>query len=162
SARRAKTIIFAWLAILAVAVGSFLTFGGQLSDQISMPDLETTEVADRMTEELDDGSGGSAHVVIRTEDGVEFTSQQQDAIAELGTNVQELDLLTLVPDRYEPGNEVNAHRTDMDSGRHDLAEGADQHGTGQEEFDAARQEIQAGQDELDAAAEQAEQSGMAQ
>src|SRR5699024_4055787 len=79
SARRAKTVIFAWLAILGVAVGSFLTFGGQLSDQISMPDLETTEVADRMTEELDDGSGGSANVVIRTQDGESFTSQQQEA-----------------------------------------------------------------------------------
>src|SRR5699024_12732688 len=53
SARRAKTIIFAWLAILAVAVGSFLTFGGQLSYQISMPAFESTEVADRMIEELD-------------------------------------------------------------------------------------------------------------
>ncbi|MDN5818577.1 MAG: MMPL family transporter [Yaniella sp.] len=162
SARRAKTIIFAWLAILAVAVGSFLTFGGQLSDQISMPDLETTEVADRMTEELDDGSGGSANVVIRTEDGEEFTTEQQDAIAELGTEIEEHDIVTSVTDPFETADEVEANRADMESGRQDLAEGADQLETGQEELDAARQELQAGQDELDAAAEQAEQSGMAQ
>lgn len=162
SARRAKTVIFAWLAILAVAVGSFLTFGGQLSDQISMPDLETTEVADRMTEELDDGSGGSANVVIRTEDGEEFTSQQQDAIAELGTEVEEHDIVTSVTDPFETADEVEANRADMESGRQDLDDGADQLETGQEELDAARQELQAGQDELDAAAEQAEQSGMAQ
>lgn len=162
SARRAKTIIFAWLAILAVAVGSFLTFGGQLSDQISMPDLETTDVADRMTEELDDGSGGSANVVIRTEDGEEFTSQQQDAIAELGTEVEEHDIVTSVTDPFETADEVEANRADMESGRQDLDDGADQLETGQEELNAARQELQAGQHELDAAAEQAEQSGMAQ
>ena len=162
SARRAKTVIFAWLAILGVAVGSFLTFGGQLSDQISMPDLETTEVADRMTEELDDGSGGSANVVIRTQDGESFTSQQQEAIGQLGTEVEEHDIVTSVTDPFDAADEVETNRSELESGREDLADGQDQLETGQEELDAARQELQAGQDELDAAAEQAEQAGMAE
>lgn len=162
SARRAKTVIFAWLAILAVAIGSFLTFGGQLTNQISMPDLETTEVADRMTEELDEGSGGSANVVIRTEDGEAFTDEQQDAIAELGTEVEEHDVVTSVTDPFEAADEVEANRSDMESGRQELTDGLDQLESAQEELDAAREELQAGQDELDAAAEQAEQAGMAE
>ena len=113
SARRAKTVIFAWLAILGVAVGSFLTFGGQLSDQISMPDLETTEVADRMTEELDDGSGGSANVVIRTQDGESFTSQQQEAIGQLGTEVEEHDIVTSVTDPFDAADEVETNRSEL-------------------------------------------------
>lgn len=162
SARRAKTVIFAWLAILAVAIGSFLTFGGQLTNQISMPDLETTEVADRMTEELDEGSGGSANVVIRTEDGEAFTGEQQDAIAELGTEVEEHDVVTSVTDPFEAADEVEANRSDMESGRQELTDGLDQLESAQEELDAAREELQTGQDELDAAAEQAEQAGMAE
>ncbi|WP_022870975.1 MMPL family transporter [Yaniella halotolerans] len=162
SARRAKTVIIAWLVILGVAAGAFLTFGGQLSNQISMPDLETTEVADRMTEELDDGSGGSANVVIRTEDGESFTSEQQEAIGELGTEVESHDIVTSVTDPFAAADEVETNRSELESGRDDLADGMEQLESGQEEFDAARQELDAGQDELDAAAEQAEQSGMAQ
>lgn len=162
SARRAKTVIFAWLAILAVAVGAFLGFGGQLTDQISMPDLETTDVADRMTEELDDGSGGSANVVIRTEDGEEFTDEQQEEIGNLITEVEDHEIVTSVTDPFEAADEVEDNRSDIESGREELQDGQDEIDSGQDELDAAREELEAGQDELDAAVEQAEQAGMAE
>src|SRR5699024_5796227 len=66
AARRAKTVIASWLALLALAVGAFAAFGGQLTDQITVPDMPTTEVADRLAEEFPDASGGSASVVLRT------------------------------------------------------------------------------------------------
>lgn len=162
SARRAKTVIFAWLAILAVAIGSFIGFGGQLTDQISMPDLQTTEVADRMTEEIDDASGGSANVVLRTEDGEPFTEDQQAAVDDLMTEVEEHEVVDSVTDPFATAEEVETSREDLESGREELENGQEQLDSGQEQLDAAREELEAGQDELDAAAEQAEQAGMAE
>lgn len=89
AARRAKTVIAAWFVLLLAAVAAFAGFGGQLTDQITVPDLETTRVADRLAEELPDMAGGSANTVFRTTDGEPFTDEQITAVEDLLGEVEE-------------------------------------------------------------------------
>ena len=160
SARRAKTVIAAWFAILAVAVTSFLAFGGQLSNQISLPDLETTEVADRMSEEIEDGSGGSAQAVIRTDDGEAFTDEQRDQLAELFEEVEAEDVVTSVTDPFDAAEEMDSNRAELEDGQQELEDGRQQLESGQEEIEANQEELDSGQEQLDAAIEEAQDAGM--
>lgn len=174
SARRAKTVIAAWFVALLAAVGAFAGFGGQLTDQISMPDLETTEVADRISEEMEDISGGSANAVIRTEDGEAFTTEQQEQIAELLEDVEDHEIVTSVVDPFVTDDEIASNQSDLEEARDELRSGKEELDDGQAEVDSGREELEdaenelssgieeleAGQEELDAAIAQAEQAGM--
>lgn len=159
-ARRAKTVIAAWFALLGVAAVAFLSFGGQLTDQISMSDLETTEVADRISEELPDSSGGSGNVVLRTEGGEPFTDEQQEQIAELINEVEDYEIVTSVTDPFATEDEMASARAEIEDSRDQLETGQQELDAGQEEIDANRAQLEAGQDELNAAIEQAEAAGM--
>ncbi|WP_010525093.1 MMPL family transporter [Nesterenkonia sp. F] len=159
AARRAKTVVAAWLAVLALAVTSFLSFGGQLTDQISLPDLETTRVTDRLAEELPDVSGGSATAVLRTEDGEAFTDAQQDAVADLAEEVEEVDAVDGVTDpfaaaqdRQEQQDQLSDSRTEIEDSREEISDGRDQ-------IEQGREQLDQGQQELDDAIAQAQQQG---
>ncbi|WP_258934652.1 MMPL family transporter [Nesterenkonia pannonica] len=147
AARRAKTVIAAWLALLALAAASFLAFGGNLTDQITLPDLETTEVADRLAEELPDAGGDSASAVLRTEDGSAFSEAQEQEVAALVDELEERDAVAEVTDPF-------AAESDMAEGRDELAEGRDELESGADELESARAEVDEGRDELDAVQEQ--------
>lgn len=154
AARRAKTVIAAWFALLAVAVSAFLAFGGQLTDQITMPDLETTEVADRLAEEMPDAGGGSATAVLRTEDGSAFTEEQQNAVAGLIEDVEQHEAVDSVTDPFVSEAELEDSRQEIADGREELEQGAEGIEEGWGELESAREEIEQGEADLDAAQEQ--------
>ncbi len=154
AAHRAKTVIAAWFALLAVAVSAFLAFGGQLTDQITMPDLETTEVADRLAEEMPDAGGGSATAVLRTEDGSAFTEEQQNAVAGLIEDVEQHEAVDSVTDPFVSEAELEDSRQEIADGREELEQGAEGIEEGWGELESAREEIEQGEADLDAAQEQ--------
>ncbi len=154
AARRAKTVIAAWFALLAIAVSAFLAFGGQLTDQITMPDLETTEVADRLAEEMPDAGGGSATAVLRTEDGEAFTEEQQNAVAGLIEDVEQHDAVDSVTDPFVSETEMEEAQQELSDGREELEQGAGDIEEGWDELETARGEIEQGEAELDSAQEQ--------
>ena len=165
AARRAKTILAAWFAVLAIAVTSFLTFGGQLTDQITLPDLETTEVADRLVEEMPDAGGGSATAVIQAEDGT-FTDEQISAISDLAEEVEADSAVHSVTDPFATEQELADGRAEIDDASQELQDGEDQLSDaraeaeeGQEELDANAAELESGQEQLDEAIEEAEEAG---
>ncbi len=174
AARRTKTVIASWLVLLVLAVSSFLAFGGQLSDQFSVPDMPTTEVTDRLADELPDASGGSAVVVLRTQNSEAFTDEQREQIAELGSEVEGLDPVREVTDPFdvqeqiaEGSQELTDAQEELDSGREELSEGREelessqtQLEEGQEQLDAGQAQLDEGQAELDSAREDAEAAGM--
>ena len=166
AARRAKTVIAAWFAMLAVAVSSFVAFGGELTDQITMPDLETTEVADRLAEEMPDAGGGSASAVLRAEDGEEFTEEQVSAVASLAEEVETLEPVDEVTEPFVAEDELQEGAAELADGREELDEGAAELESGEEELAEGREEVEAGlaeleagQDELDAAIGEAQAEG---
>lgn len=174
AAHRAKTIIAAWFAILAVAATAFLSFGGQLSDQISIPGLETTRVADRLAEEIPDASGGSAQAVFRTQDGEAFTQEQQQQIADLLDEIAEHSAIDGTTDPFSTEAELSDAATELASAREelenlpedfsinqareDLEAGEAELEAGEAEIEASRAQIEAGWDELDTQLEAADLS----
>ncbi|MGO1548964.1 MAG: MMPL family transporter [Nesterenkonia sp.] len=158
SARRAKTVITTWLAALAVAVIAFLSFGGTLTDQITMPDMETSRVADRLAEELPDASGGSASAVVRTENGEAFTDDQREQIDSLIEEVEGHSAVDEITNPFETQAQMEDGRAQLNDAREqldelpedfDMDQARSEVESGQQELEQSRQEIEAGWDQLE-------------
>ena len=152
AARRARTVLGVWIAVLAVAGIAFALFGGTLSTAISIPNTPTTQVTDRLQQELPEASGGTGSVVFQTEDGSPFTQEQKDAIAALVTDASEVDGVENAVDPFATEAEREAQRAQLEEGQAQLD-------AGRAQLDAARAELDAGQQQLDQARAQAEASG---
>ncbi|PRZ17609.1 MMPL family transporter [Nesterenkonia sandarakina] len=167
SARRAKTVVAAWFAMLALAVSSFLAFGGQLTDQITLPDLETTAVADRLAEEMPDSGGGNASAIIRTDDGEPFTQEQEDQVAEFIEELEADDIVSSVTDPFATEDQIADARSDISTGEEELESGREEIDTNREELESGREDIEEGfeqvdegQEQLDAAIADAQEQGI--
>ncbi|WP_369068834.1 MMPL family transporter [Kineococcus terrestris] len=91
AAHRPRSVIGVWLLLLALGVTGFLTLGGTLSSQVSLPGTATARVADQLSEEFPDASGGSGTVVFHAEDGAPLTDEQRAAVTDLLARVAEQD-----------------------------------------------------------------------
>ncbi|UJP39630.1 MMPL family transporter [Cellulomonas palmilytica] len=143
AARRAWLVVGAWVAALALAVGAFLTFGGTLTEAISIPGTPTAEVTDRLAKELPSASGGTGRVVYTTSDGSAMTDEQQQAIGAALAKAGEVDGVVQVVDPFA----TEAERAEA---AQQVTEGQDQLAAGQAELDAGRQQLDDGQAQLDA------------
>ncbi|MCH8562261.1 MMPL family transporter [Nesterenkonia sp. YGD6] len=161
SARRAKTVVAAWFAVLALAVSSFLAFGGQLTDQITLPDLETTAVADRLAEEMPDSGGGNASAIIRTDDGEPFTGEQEQQVAEFIEELEADDIVSSVTDPFATEDQIADARSEISAGEAELESGREEIETNREDIETGREEIEAGREEIEAGRGEIE-SGFAQ
>ncbi|UPO76441.1 MMPL family transporter [Arthrobacter sp. Helios] len=153
AARRARTVLAVWIAVLAVAGIAFALFGGTLSSAISIPNTPTTQVTDRLQQELPEASGGTGSIVLQTEDGSAFTAEQRDSISTLIEDAKAVDGVENAVDPF-------ATETQREEQARQLADGQAQLDAGLQQIEAARAELDAGQAQLDAARAQAEASGM--
>ncbi|MCC3298149.1 MMPL family transporter [Arthrobacter caoxuetaonis] len=153
AARHARSVLALWIGVLAICGISFALFGGTLSTAISIPNTPTTQVTDRLQQELPEASGGSGSVVFQTEDGAEFTPEQRDAIAALVEDAKGVDGVENAVDPFA----TEAQREEQ---ARQLSEGQAQLDAGRTQIEAARAELDAGQAQLDAARAQAEAAGM--
>ncbi|GAB3848258.1 MMPL family transporter [Nesterenkonia populi] len=158
AARRAKTVIAAWFAALLAAAMAFIGFGGQLTDQITMPDLETTEVADRLADELPDAGGGSGTAVLRTHDGGPFTDEQQEQVAALIADLEGHDVVEEVTDPFEAQEEMASGQEELADAREELESAPAEIEEGREELEAGLAEAGMTPEELPGALEELEQS----
>ncbi|NLS09365.1 MMPL family transporter [Nesterenkonia sp. MY13] len=170
AARRAKTVIAGWFVLLLAAVAAFAGFGGQLTDQIDVPDLETTEVADRLADELPDAGGGSGTAVLRTDDGAEFTEEQQEQVDQLIADLESHEIVDEVTNPFDAQAEMDAGAEELAEAREmidelpedfDPAEAQAEIEAGREELEAGRAELEAAEEELAQGREQAE-AGLSQ
>ncbi|MFC7403403.1 MMPL family transporter [Citricoccus sp. GCM10030269] len=161
SSKRPWAVIGAWVVVLALSVGGFLAFGGTLTTSITIPGTPTSQVTDRLSEEFPEAANGSGSVVFRTEDGTEFTDAQRQEIADLLTEVEELDGVDSVLDPFATEaekdsnqQEIEDNRAELEEGRTQLEDGQAQIDEAQEQLEASEAELQSGQEQLDAAQEQ--------
>ena len=152
AARRARTVLAAWIAVLVLCGGAFALFGGTLATAFSIPDTPTTQVTERLQEKLPQASGGSGSVIVQTEDGSSFTPEQQQEISALVTKAAELDGVEAVVDPFA----IEAERAAQ---AQQLAEGQAQIDAGRAQLEEARAQLDAGQAQLDEARAQAEAAG---
>jgi RND superfamily putative drug exporter len=152
AARRARTVLAVWIAVLAVAGVAFALFGGTLATAFSIPNTPTTQVTERLQEKLPQASGGSGSVIVQTEDGSRFTQEQQQEISALVTKAAEVDGVENVIDPFATEAERAAQAQQ-------LTEGQAQIDAGRAQLEEARAQLDAGQAQLDAARTQAEAAG---
>jgi len=167
-ARRARTVLAAWLAILVLAGAAFAAFGGSLATSFSIPGTPTAEVTERLQQELPEASGGSGTIVLTTEDGSPFTAEQEAAIGDRVTAAGAVEGVETVVDPFatqaelaDQAQQVEDGRTQIADGREQIEDGRTQLDDGAAQIEAARAELADGQEQLDAAREQAEAAGIA-
>ncbi|MCC3289738.1 MMPL family transporter [Arthrobacter sp. zg-Y1110] len=150
AARRARTVLAAWFAVLVVAGVAFTLFSGTLTTAFSIPNTPTTQVTERLQEKLPQASGGSGSVMVQTEDGSRFTEAQQQEITALVNKAAEIDGVENVidpfateADRAKQGQELEAGLAQVEAGRAQIEDGRAQLEAGQAQLDAARQQAEA-------------------
>ena len=131
SARRARTVIAVWLALLVSAGAAFFLFSGELEDSFSIPGTPTDQVNQRLKAEFSDMGGGAGTVVYQTEDGSAFTDEQREEIGERVERAAEVAGVQDVIDPFATEEERSEHQETLESGR--------------EELEAARAGIEAGE-----------------
>jgi putative drug exporter of the RND superfamily len=160
SARRARTVVVAWLAVLAAAAVAFALGAGALATTFSIPGTPTAQVTDRLQNDFPDASGGTGTVVVQTDDGQPFTAEQQDEVAALAAEAAEVEGVNAVIDPFETEAERAAQAQQVEGGRAQVEAGRAQLDAGQAQLDAGREQLAAGQAQLDGARAQAEAAGM--
>lgn len=167
SARRARTVLAAWLAVLVLAGAAFVAFGGTLASSFSIPGTPTAEVTERLQTALPEASGGSGTIVFTTDDGSALTDDQRAQIADLVATASDVDGVETVIDPFatqdelaSQADEIEDGRTQIADGRVQIEDGRAQLTAGQTQVDAALAQLDAGQAELDTARSQAEAAGI--
>ena len=159
SARRAWSVIVAWLVILGLAGGAFALFGGTLTSSVSIPGTATQEVSDELAEKFPAASGGRGTVVFTTTDDSAFTAAQKTAIGEVLTRTVERDNVKSATNPFDTQAQIDDQAQQIVDGRQQIIDATTQLDSGQVQLDAATAQADAGQAQLDARRAEAEAAG---
>ncbi|MEU8821213.1 MMPL family transporter [Actinoplanes sp. NPDC048796] len=100
SARRAWTVVIAWVVILGLSVTAYFAFGGTLSSQVTIPGTKTDQVTQQLAQRFPSASGGSGTIVFHTANGSAFTDEQKAAVGALLKSTGELDGVASATDPF--------------------------------------------------------------
>jgi putative drug exporter of the RND superfamily len=163
--RRRGTVVLAWLAVLAVAVGAFVFAGGSPNGQISIPGTPTAQVTDRLEAAFPKAADGSGTIVFHTKDGSPISDAQQAAIADRIARASKVGGVGSILNPFTAQAARKDQAAQIASGRVKLADARSQVTHGQVQIDdakaklthvqaqlnAAKKKLAAGQAQLDAA-----------
>ncbi|THJ66511.1 RND transporter [Arthrobacter echini] len=160
--RRRWWVVSAWLAVLLAVGGSAIAFSGTLTNNFSIPGTESQRITDRLRDELPEAVGGTGTVVFTTDDGSEFSTEQQEEVQSALTSISDFDGVRGVVDPFEVAAQVDSAREEIESGRTELeaseeqlTSGEEQLAQGQAQLDEQREEFESNRDRLPAAREAA-------
>lgn len=153
AARRARTVLVLWLAVLAAVGVAFAVAGGTLANSFTIPGTPTAEVTDRLEVDLPEAAGGTGTVVLRTEDGAPFTDEQKAATADLVAQAADVEGVETVVDPFATEAERGAARQQVEDGLAQVEQG-------RADLEQGRAELEQGQAQLDQGRAQAEAAGM--
>ena len=159
AARRAWTVIVAWVVILGIAVGGFLIGFTGLSSSFDIPGTASGEVIDDLEKQLPDFSGASGTVVLHSSDGSELTDEQRAEITALAESAKDLPDVADVIDPFATQQQLDDQRQQVQDGRTQLADARAQAEAGQDQLDAGVAQLDAAQAQLDAGRQQLEAAG---
>jgi RND superfamily putative drug exporter len=159
AARRAWTVIVAWVVILGIAVGGFLIGFTGLSSSFDIPGTASGEVIDDLEKQLPDFSGASGTVVLHSSDGSELTDEQRAEITALAESAKDLPDVADVIDPFATQQQLDDQRRQVQDGRTQLADARAQAEAGQDQLDAGVAQLDAAQAQLDAGRQQLEAAG---
>jgi len=152
AARRARTVIVAWLVVLVGVGAAYLVGAGTLASSFTIPGTPTEEVTARLQTAFPEASGGTGSVVFSTDDGSALTPEQQAAISAKVAEASQVDGVETVVDPFA----TEAQRAEQ---QQQIDGGAAQLDAARAELDAGQAQLDSGQAQLDAARVQAEVAG---
>lgn len=149
AARRAWTVIIAWVVILGIVLGGFLIGFKGLSSSFDIPGTASGDVIAELQEELPDFAGASGAVVFRTDDGSALTDEQRREISALVSSADGLSDVARVVDPFASQQQLDDQRQQVVDGREQLAQARAQAESGQQQLDDGSAQLAAAQQQLD-------------
>lgn len=149
AARRAWTVIIAWVVILGIVLGGFLIGFKGLSSSFDIPGTASGDVIAELQEELPDFAGASGAVVFRTDDGSALTDEQRREISALVSSADGLSDVARVVDPFDSQQQLDDQRQQVVDGREQLAQARAQAESGQQQLDDGSAQLAAAQQQLD-------------
>ena len=122
AARRAWTVIIAWLVILGIAVGGFLIGFKGLSSSFDIPGTASGEVIAELEDQLPDFSGASGTVVFHSTDGSALTDEQRAEITALAESAKDLPDVADVIDPFATQQQLADQRQQVQDGQARIAD----------------------------------------
>ncbi|WP_022871971.1 MMPL family transporter [Nesterenkonia alba] len=150
-ARFAKSVVALWLLLAAVAAAAAAVFTEGTTASYTIPDAEYERVLDDLGEEIEEFSGGTVPVVLSSTDG--FTTDQQQAIADLSEHLEALDHVAAAEDPFAVQEDLDEAADEITEGRDELDAAEGELDDSEAELAAAEEELSQAQQELDTAAE---------
>ncbi len=153
--RRRWWVISAWLAIMLAVGGAAAAFSGTLTNNFSIPGTESQRITDRLKDELPEAVGGTGTLVFTTDDGSEFSTEQQDEVQTALGSISDFDGVRSVVDPFDVAEQVDAGAEEIEAGRAELeaseqklTSGEEQLAQGQAQLDEQREEFESNRDRL--------------
>lgn len=159
AARRAWTVIIAWVVVLGLAIGGFLIGFKGLSSSFDIPGTASGDVIAELEETLPDFSGASGTVVFHTDDQSAFTGEQRAAITALAEAGRDLPDVADVIDPFATEQQLADQRQQVENGRTQIADARTQADAGQAQLDVGTAQLDAAQAQLDQGRAQAVAAG---
>ena len=159
SARRAWTVIIAWVVVFAIAGGAFAIGFKGLVSSFDVPGTASGEVISKLEDKLPDFAGASGVVLFTTEDGSALTDDQQSQISALVDDAKDLPDVTDVIDPFDTEQQRADRLDEVEDGRTQITEGTEKLDDGQKQLDAGRTQLEAAQAQLEAGIAQAQAAG---
>lgn len=155
SARRAWTVIIAWVMALGLSVGIALSAGGTFTSAMTIDGLPAQATIEKLQTSFPDASRGVGQIIVHTTDGSEFTEADMSAVAEALATVAALDGVSETIDPFVTQKELDTQRADAAAAPDKLADAQAKIDDGQKkvtdglaELDAAVADIEKGKTEL--------------
>lgn len=142
AARRAKAVIALWCLLLALSVGAAGAFGGEATTEITLPDLQSVEVSERIDAAFPEASmsrGDGVDVLAHTTADEPFSTEQRQSLDQWR---QDLELHHNVVEVTDPFAAMQAVEQGRDEVAQARAAGADQTVQGAADLDRADSMLQ--------------------
>lgn len=123
AAGHARWVLATWVLIVVAAGGAYLTWGGTLTNSVTIPGTPTQEVTDLLQQEFPDAAGGTGTVVFATTDGTALTPAQRSEISTALAQVTAVDGVADVVDPFATEAQREAQREALAQQRTEAAEG---------------------------------------
>jgi RND superfamily putative drug exporter len=142
AARRHRTVVGAWLALLAITAGTYVAFAGVLTSSITLPDTPTTQVSQQLEDDFEGTGGGNGALVAETTDDSAFTAEQESALGDLFDRVAQSDEVADVTNPFDTQQQLDESARQVADGEQQLTDGIAQLEAAQAQVDAGRQALQ--------------------
>ncbi|TBN58385.1 MMPL family transporter [Glaciihabitans arcticus] len=159
SARRAWSVIIAWVIIFALAGGAFAIGFKGLVSSFDVPGTASGDVISKLEDKLPDFAGASGVVLFTTENGSALTNDQKSQISALVDDGKDLPDVTDVIDPFDAEQQRADQAAEVADGRTQIEDGITQLDDGQKQLDAGREQLEAGKAQLEAGIKQAQAAG---